>query len=176
MDMIRRGYTVITPSACAVQVVDGNKGFEISEVLANSPRGSWLEYETTDFVNETSKLNPEKGEVEQSNSVMLYLTRDIPDKPQQRIFVLGDADCLSTKELSTQRAGLNGANFSMITEMFRSLSYGEYPIETARVRPPDDNVNIPQDSMFWLQLFFIWLIPLSILAWCIMFLIGRKRK
>ena len=68
------------------------------------------------------------------------------------------------------------SNFDMITEMFRSLSYGEYPIETARVRPPDDNVNTPQDSMFWLQLFFIWLIPLSILAWCIMFLIGRKRK
>ena len=174
--MIRGRKTVITPSACAVQVVDGNKGFEISEVLATPAQGSWIEYETTDFLNETSKLNPEKGEVEQSNSVMLYLTRDIPNKPQQRIFVFGDADCLSTKELSTNRAGLNASNFDMITEMFRSLSYGEYPIETARVRPPDDNVNIPQDSMFWLQLFFIWLIPFSILAWCIMFLIGRKRK
>ena len=174
--MIRGRKTVITPSACAVQVVDGNKGFGISEVLATPAQGSWIEYETTDFLNETSKLNPEKGEVEQSNSVMLYLTRDIPNKPQQRIFVFGDADCLSTKELSTNRAGLNASNFDMITEMFRSLSYGEYPIETARVRPPDDNVNIPQDSMFWLQLFFIWLIPLSILAWCIMFLIGRKRK
>lgn len=174
--MIRGRKTIITPSACAVQVVDGNKGFEISEVLATPAQGSWIEYETTDFLNETSKLNPEKGEVEQSNSVMLYLTRDIPNKPQQRIFVFGDADCLSTKELSTNRAGLNASNFDMITEMFRSLSYGEYPIETARVRPPDDNVNIPQDSMFWLQLFFIWLIPLSILAWCIMFLIGRKRK
>lgn len=175
-DMIRRGQTVITPSACAVQVIDTTKGFRIAEVLATRPQGSWIEYETTDFLNDTVKINPAKGEVEQSNSVMLYLTREVPGKQQQRIFVIGDADCLSTKELSTSRAGLNGSNFTLITEMFRCLSYGEYPIETSRVRPPDNNVYLPQDSLIWLQLGFIGLIPFGIMVWAILFLIRRKRN
>ena len=107
---------------------------------------------------------------------MLYLTRSIKDKPQQRIFVGGDADCLSVKELSTNRAGLNGSNYSLITEMFRSLSYDEYPIDTSRVRPPDDDLCLSQGSMIWVKVLLIWLIPLSIMAWSIVFLIRRKRK
>ena len=174
--LIRRGYTVITPSACAVEVVDTTKGFKISEVLATNPQGSWIEYETTDFLNEKSTINPKIGEVEKSNSVMFYLSRSIKDKPEQRIFVIGDADCLSVKELSTSRAGLNGANFSMITEMFRSLSYDEYPINTDRVRPPDDDLYISQDAMIWVKIGFIWLIPLAIMVWSIVFLIKRKRR
>ena len=173
--LIRRGYTVITPSACAVEVVDTTKGFKISEVLATNPQGSWIEYKTTDFLNDKSTIDPNIGEVEKSNSVMLYLSRSIKDKPEQRIFVIGDADCLSVKELSTSRAGLNGANFSMITEMFRSLSYDEYPINTDRVRPPDDDLYISQDSMIWVKIGFIWLIPLAIMAWSVVFLIKRKR-
>lgn len=174
--LIRRGNTIITPSACAVEVIDTTKGFEISEVLATDPQGSWIEYETTDFINEKSMINSEIGEIEKSNAVMLYLTRSIKNKPQQRIFVIGDSDCLSTKELSTSRAGLNGANFNLITEMFRNLSYDEYPINTERVRPPDDDLYVSQGGMIWMKVLFIWLIPLSIMVWSIVFLIRRKRR
>lgn len=176
IQLIRGGNTIITPSACAVNVIDTTKGFEISQVLATNTQGSWIEYETTDFINEKSTINGKIGEVEKSNSVMLYLTRSIKDKPQQRIFVGGDADCLSVKELSTNRAGLNGSNYSLITEMFRSLSYDEYPIDTSRVRPPDDDLFLSQGSMIWVKVLLIWLIPLSIMAWSIVFLIRRKRK
>ena len=176
MQLIQRGYTVITPSACAIEIIDSTKGFEISEVLATNSQGSWIEYETTDFINEKSTINDKIGEVERSNSVMLYLTRFIKDKPQQRIFVIGDSDCLSTKELSTSRAGLNGANFNLVTEMFRSLSYDEYPIETERVRPPDNNLYISQGALVWIKILFVWLIPLGIMGYSIVFLIRRKRR
>lgn len=174
--LIRRGNTVITPSACAVEIIDTTKGFNISEVLATNSQGSWIEYETTDFLDEKSTVNSKIGEVEKSNSVMLYLSRLVKGKPEQRIFVVGDADCLSVKELSTSRAGLNGANFSMIIEMFRNLSYGEYPINTERVRPPDDDLYVSQGGMIWMKVLFIWLIPLSIMVWSIVFLIRRKRR
>lgn len=107
---------------------------------------------------------------------MLYLTRLVKNKLQQRIFVLGDSDCLSTKELSTNRAGLNGANFNLITEMFRSLSYNEYPIETDRIRPPDNSLYISQGALVWVKILFVWLIPLGIMGYCIVFLFRRKRK
>lgn len=175
-NLIRRGKTIITPSACAVEVVDSTKGFTISEVLATPLQGSWTETSTVDFLNEKSVLNPESGEVERSNAVMLYLTREVEGKPQQRIFVAGDADCLSTKELSVSRAGLNGSNFSLITEMFRCLSYDEYPVETQRVRPPDDDVYLSQDGQIWVKLLFMGLIPLGLMVWCVVFLVRRKRK
>lgn len=175
-NLIRRGKTIITPSACAVEVVDSTKGFTISEVLATPLQGSWTETSTVDFLNEKSVLNPESGEVERSNAVMLYLTREVEGKPQQRIFVAGDADCLSTKELSVSRAGLNGSNFSLITEMFRCLSYDEYPVETQRVRPPDDDVYLSQDGQIWVKLLFMGLIPVGLMVWCGVFLVRRKRK
>lgn len=175
-NLIRRGKTIITPSACAVEVVDSTKGFTISEVLATPLQGSWTETSTVDFLNEKSVLNPESGEVERSNAVMLYLTREVEGKPQQRIFVAGDADCLSTKELSVSRAGLNGSNFSLITEMFRCLSYDEYPVETQRVRPPDDDVYLSQDGQIWVKLLFMGLIPVGLMVWCVVFLVRRKRK
>lgn len=175
-NLIRRGKTIITPSACAVEVVDSTKGFTISEVLATPLQGSWTETSTVDFLNEKSVLNPESGEIERSNAVMLYLTREVEGKPQQRIFVAGDADCLSTKELSASRAGLNGSNFSLITEMFRCLSYDEYPVETQRVRPPDDDVYLSQDGQIWVKLLFMGLIPVGLVVWCVVFLVRRKRK
>ena len=56
----RSGYSIMTPSACAVEVIDSTKGFEITEVLASAGKGSWVEKETTDFINEKSVLNPQK--------------------------------------------------------------------------------------------------------------------
>ena len=52
----RSGYSIMTPSACAVEVIDSAKGFEITEVLASAGKGSWVEKETTDFINEKSVL------------------------------------------------------------------------------------------------------------------------
>lgn len=79
-------------------------------------------------------LNPAVGEVEKSNSIMLYLTRPVNNK-EQRIFVIGDADCISTLELSQNRPGFRSSNFTLITETFRNLSYGEFPVEASRVNP-----------------------------------------
>lgn len=174
--LMSRGKTIITPSSCAISISDSTQGFEFTEMLATPSHGSWVELETTDFLNEKSVLNPAAREIERSHPVMLYLTREMEGRPQQRIFVVGDADCLSNRELSVNRAGLNGSNFSLITEMFRCLSYDEYPIETDRVRPPDDNVFLSQGALIWVKLFFIGLIPLSLLVWCIVFLMRRKRR
>ena len=174
--LIREGKTIITPSAAAVEVIDTTKGFAVSEILSTSPQGSWIEYETVNFIDEKSRVNPQKGEVEKSNSVMLYLTREMEGKPQQRIFVLGDADCLSTKELTVSRAGLNGANYNLITEMFYCMSYGEYPVRTQSVRPPDDELYIGRPGLLVAKIFFIGLLPLSILIACIVFLAKRKRR
>ena len=171
----RSGYSIMTPSVCAVEVIDPNKGFEITEVLASAGKGSWVEKETTDFINEKSMLNPAVGEVEKSNSIMLYLTRPVNNK-EQRIFVIGDADCISTLELSQNRPGFRSSNFTLITETFRNLSYGEFPVEASRVNPPDDRVSATRNVIFGIRVVLMWIIPLLFVTGCITLLIRRKRR
>lgn len=172
---IKLQYTITTPSACAVEVVDSTKGFDITKVLVTPSKGSWVEKETVDFVNEKSRLNPEKGEIEKSNAVMLYLTRPVGDK-EQRIFVIGDADCIGTLELLQNRPGFRSSNFTLITETFRNMSYGEFPVETVRVTPPDDKVYISKDGVAWVKIGLMGVIPVLLVAGCVSLLIRRKRR
>ena len=67
---------------------------------------------------------------------MLALTRNVGDR-EQRIFVLGDVDCISNAELLMSRVGMKTSNFSLITGMFRWLSYGEFPIVLSNIPPVD---------------------------------------
>lgn len=172
--LINDKLTVITPSACAVEVVE-DKGFKITEILATKDKGSWIETETTDFVNEKSEVNPKVGEVEKSNSVMLHLNRQVNGK-DQRIFVIGDADCIAKAELTKRRAGLNGNNFAFVKEIFRNFSYDEYPVETVRERPIDNKLYMNATGLVVSKAIFIWVLPFSILFWGCIFLIRRKRK
>ena len=152
-----------------------DKGFNVTEILKTPEKGSWIETTTKDFINEKSECNVNVGELEKSNAVMLNLNRKINNKIQN-IFVIGDADCISGAELSAKRAGLNGNNFSLITEVFRTLSNDEYPVKTVRVRPIDNTCSLTQSSTWWIKGFFMWLLPLSILMFSILLLIRRKRK
>lgn len=171
----RAQYSIITPSAAAVEVIDSTRGFNITEILATIPQGSWIEKETTDFINEKSTINPAIGEIEKSNSVMLYLTRDVNGK-EQRIFVSGDADCISSFELSTQRAGYRASNFTLITEVFRNLSYEQFPVEASRVPAPDNKFLIGQTGILWLRIILMGLIPGLLLIYAGYLLIKRNRK
>lgn len=173
----RRGYAIMTPSACAVEVIDTTKGFQITEVLASASQGSWVEKQTTDFINEKSTLDPKTGEVEKANSIMLYLTRPVASKgKEQRIFVIGDADCISTMELIQNRPDFRSSNFTLITETFRNMSYGEFPVEALRVNAPDNKILIKQSQMIWIKIALMWIIPLLLIGGCIALLVSRKRR
>lgn len=168
-------YTIFTPSACAVEVVDSTKGFTITEVLSTPDKGSWIEKETTNFIDEKSTVNPAIGEVEKSNAVMLYLTRNVNNK-EQRIFVVGDADCISTLELSTDHPGYRSYNNVIITEVFRNLSYEEFPVEAYRVRPLDDKYITSPKSVTMVKVVTIGVLPGLILIFGVVLLIRRKRR
>ncbi|MEI3421726.1 MAG: hypothetical protein V8R91_12105 [Butyricimonas faecihominis] len=60
---------------------------------------------------------------------------------QQRIIVLGDADCFSMGEFSTSR-GIRSANGNLIMAMFDWFSYGELPIDVSRPSAIDNTLTI----------------------------------
>ena len=114
-------------------------GYKVTELFKSDTLGSWNELETTDFVDDTIRLNPAVGEVEQSYPTMVALSRQVNGK-EQRIILSGDADCISNGELMGGRRGIRAANFSVITGSFFWLSDNEVPIDVRRPTPPDRDI------------------------------------
>jgi len=142
--------------------------------LTTDSTGSWNELETTNFIEDTARINPSIGEVEQANTTMMYLNRKVNNR-EQRIIVLGDADCIGNGELSRQRNGISSANFSVITESFRLLSHGEFPVDTSRKGSSDNKININEGWGLWIKILFMGLLP-GILIFLSLALWWKRRK
>ena len=84
--------------------------------------------------------------------------------------------CIATLELSQNRPGFRSSNFTLITETFKNMSYGEFPVEAERVTPPDDKVYISRDALTWVKVALMWVLPILLAAGCVTLLIRRKRR
>lgn len=171
----QRGYSIITPSACAITMLEDSKKFRNFDILRTPMTGSWVEKQTEDFVNETAVADYNAGESEGVNVVMTYLSRQVKAK-EQRVFVIGDADCISTLELSTQRPGFASGNFNLITEVFSTLSYGQYPVYAERPKQPDNELYLTKNTLPVIKYILIGLVPIALLAGGLILLIRRKRQ
>lgn len=167
------GEKVTMPGTLGIEKIS-DKGFTITPLLTTDSIGSWNELETTNFVEDVAVMNPRMGEVEKANAVMLYLSREIGDK-EQRIIVIGDADCIGNGELTRKRAGIDASNFSVVTESFRLLSNGEFPIDTYRKRPTDNAVYMGEKAGIWIKVLFMGILP-GILAFVYIGLWWRRRS
>lgn len=166
--MANYGYNITMPTAVGIEQTE-DKGFLVIPLLTTDSIGSWNELETTNFVEDTARINPAIGETERSNTTMMYLTRQVNGK-EQRIIVLGDADCIGNGELTRQRDGIPATNFSIITESFHLLTYGEFPINTDRQRSSDNKVYLNEKAGLWLNILFMGVFPgiltiLSLALW-----------
>lgn len=166
------GGTIVMPDASPLQY-EANKGYNIKPIAVTCPRGSWNELETTDFLDGELSLNEAIGEKEQSYPVVLSLTRNNRGK-EQRIVITGDADCISNAELANGRNGMFAINFNFISETFKWLSYGEFPIDTSRPQAIDNGLLVTRKIEPWLNLFALGIIPF-LLAFT-GFMVWYKRK
>lgn len=151
------GGTIVMPDASPLQY-ETNKGYSIKPIAVTRPRGSWNELETTDFLDGKLSLNEAIGEKEQSYPVVLSLTRANGSK-EQRIVITGDADCISNAELANGRNGMFAINFNFISETFKWLSYGEFPIDTSRPQAIDNGLRVTRKIEPWMNLLALGIIP-----------------
>lgn len=169
------GANLVLPSTCALEIIDSTTNYRITEVAASPARGSWIENQTHDFVNEKSSFDEKDGEVMRSNALIYYLTREVSGK-EQRIIVSGDADFMSNLELGTQRAGIESRNFLLSTELFRTLSNDEFPIDIQTVERPDNELYITKTTLPIVKYFLLIGLPICLLISCVVLLILRKRR
>ena len=152
--------SLVMPDASPLRF-DTGKGYEVKTLAVTLEKDSWNELETTDFLDGELSINRAIGEKEQSYPVALSLTRTKGDK-EQRIVITGDADCISNTELTNSRNGIQAANFSFITETFKWLSYGEFPIDTSRPKTIDNAIFLSRKATPWINLFALGIIPFAL--------------
>jgi ABC-2 type transport system permease protein len=173
-DILDDNGVVAQDGACGL-VMTSDQGFTATPWFGTGPAGSWNELETTNFEDDTVILNPRAGEVEKAYTTVYALSRR-QNGHDQRVVVMGDADCLDNANLSTGRRGIHPMNNTMIEGLFYWLSGDKVPIDVRRPRMPDDHVYLSLTGMKWVNLFFEWILPGLLAIFGAVLLIRRKRK
>ena len=133
--------------------------------------------ETRDFVHDSVILNPAAGEVEAMYPVALALSREVGER-EQRIMILGDADCISNVEFSTERGwpGIKVSNYTLVTGTFHWLSYGESPADVRRPLGTDNKLYLSRKALPYLNMACTGGIPVVLLLLGVFLWMRRKRK
>jgi len=169
---MRKRKTVVTmPTAVGLEYTT-DKGFDAVPLFV-SDSSSWNEMETTNFIDDTVKLNPAAGEVQKPYVTGLALSRKV-GKKMQKIMIIGDADCISNGEISIARQGVQAANYSVITGAFFWMSDNEVPIDVRRPPSTDDNIALNKSSLSTTKTVLIWGLS-GLLALCAIVLWIRRR-
>ena len=153
-----------TPVVGGVEKVE-DRGFQFFPIATtDTAYQAWTELETTDFVDDTVRFNPQAGEISKQFTTVLGMTRQVNGK-EQRILVVGDADCLSNDELGFVPRHTNGSNNSMLPlSLANWLSYEKAPINTDRGVAPDKTIHVTGSSYSWMKFLFLYFLPLFTLG------------
>ena len=168
------GYGIMMPNAVGLEYTE-DKGFEVTPLLMSPESGSWNELETVDFVDGKAELNAEAGEVEKSYPTALALSRKKGDR-EQKILIIGDADCVSNGELLKTRPGVSAFNYYLIAGGFHWLSDGEVPIDIRRPQAPDNEVFLNERSASILSAMFVWILPCFLLLLALFIWLRRRGR
>ncbi|WP_303179586.1 Gldg family protein [uncultured Butyricimonas sp.] len=172
--MLRWNYRVPMPDVVGLEY-STDAGFDVMPILETDSTGCWNELETTDFSEGKAVLHTEAGEKEQTYALALALSRKVGEK-EQRIFVMGDADCFSNGEFFMKRRGVNTENQILPNYVFFWLSGGEYPIDTTRPNSPDTKIYMGLEGITWMNIGLMGLFPLALAVCGIVIWAKRRRK
>ena len=150
-----------------------DKGFNVVPVLQTDTTGVWNEMETTNFIDDTVRFNPSAGEIEQMYTTVLALSRPMGDR-EQKIVILGDADCISNAELFKSREEIESGNFYIILGSFSWLSDGEAPVDVRRPKSIDNRLFLGKTGVKITDIAFKWFIPIALLIAAIFVAIRRR--
>lgn len=174
-EVMRKREEVLTMPTAAGLSYSTDKGFDVKTLFRSDSVGSWNELETTNFIDDSVRLNAAAGEVAQSHPTVLALSRKINNR-EQKILVTGDADWMSNGELGMTRNELQSSNFTLLVSSFFWLSDGEVPIDMRRDPPIDTALRIGEGAWDFWGIFFKWGFAAILLATSIIIWIRRRGR
>lgn len=166
--------SAVMPGAAGLKYTE-DKGFKVTPVLQTDTLGVWNELETTNFIDDTVRFNPTVGEIEQLYTTAVALSRPMGDR-EQKIVILGDADCISNVELFKSREEVESGNFYIILGSFSWLSDGEAPVDVRRPKSIDNRLFLGKTGVKVTDILFKWFIPIALLIGAIFVSIRRRGR
>ena len=168
-------YCASMPSTMGLDYTKAaEKGWTVTELFRTDSLW-WNEKQTTDFVDEVPAYNPEKGEVLQSWPTAISMSRKVGDK-EQKVIVLGDADCISNGELSIGRRGIPAQNYYLVAGSFFWLTDNEVPIDVRRPVYKDNAVSVGNTGLLIWKIVTFGLFPIGLALCGILIWIRRKGR
>lgn len=152
-----------------------DKGFKVTPMLLTDSTGVWNELETVNFIDDTVRYNPAAGEKEQQYTTLLGLSRPLGER-EQKIVILGDADCIGNAELFKPREGMENGNFYIILGSFQWLSDGEAPVDVRRPKAIDNKLFLGKTGVKVTEIAFKWIVPAGLLLLAIFVWIRRRGR
>jgi ABC-2 type transport system permease protein len=175
--MRKNKNVVVMPSVVGLLCNDvAAKGFSAKPLFTTDSAGVWNELETVDFVDDTAVFNSAAGETEASNmATAVALSRQVNGK-EQKVIVLGDADCISNGELNRWRKDIPAANFTLIVGSFNWLSDYEAPVDVSRPPFTDNDIHIGKQSLGTTKIAFTGILPaLMVFSYLVIWLRRRRQ-
>lgn len=173
-DIDKYNLRLTMPGACAM-AIDSVYGLKSSVWFATARDSCWSELQTTDFIDDTARFNPDKGEYNAEFPVVSALSRQI-NGHQQKIVVTGDADWLSNVELGTNRKEIASGNYNLINGIFSYFTAGYLPVDMHRPIPPDDGIRVTKKNWPVWSVVLKWVIPGMLAIMGTLILLRRKRR
>ena len=171
---------ITMPGAVGIELIDDGRkareeGFQPMPILVTDTVRCWNEVETTNFEDETPVLNEAAGEVEKSYITALALSR-LHAGREQKIMIVGDADCISYAEVTMMRPGMMASNFNFSMGVFQWMSNGEVPVDVRRSTTTDDRLLLTKAGLKTSKRLLGWGLPLAmLLAYMVIWLRRRGR-
>ena len=174
--MRNKDYVLTMPGTTALKYTQ-DKGFKVTELFVSDTTGLvWNETETTNFTDDTVKLNTTVGELPLTPAVTaITLSRNVGEK-EQKIVILGDADCISNGEISIGRSGVNAANYNFIMGAFFWMSNDQVPVDVRRPAPRDNSIHLGISGMIVTKWMLIGFLPLLMIFLYTLIWIRRRGR
>ncbi len=166
---------VSMPGCAALTLLDDDQGFRRIPLLRTEESGAWIEREQPSFDGAPVVCNPAAGEREQRYITAWAAERELGDGRRQRILVTGDADCFANSELDGSREGYRSGNFRLVTEAFRYLTGGEFPIDVRHPDALDSRYGATAEAAGTIKFVFKGLLPALLLLIGILLWLKRRR-
>ncbi len=175
-DMRKEDYVATMPGTTGLEYTK-DKGYNVTELfVSDTTGGTWNELETTNFADDTVKLSPAKGETMMASiPTVIALDKKVGTK-DQKIVIMGDADCISNGEISIGRKDISAANYYLIMGAFYWMSDNEVPIDVRRPTPPDSTIALSIKGVSLIRWCFIGIFPLAMIIFYILLWIRRKGR
>lgn len=170
------GYRITAPGTSGIRKI-ADKGFQVVPIVSVDSVGCWNELQTKDFVNEVPEFNPEKGEIDCSGMpIITLLARQITEDRQQKIVVMGCADCISNGEFSKSRNGIRSANYELVLQTALWFSDGQFPVAAGRPERPDNELYLKYRDIKWAKVILVGIVPTIFIMLGVLIWVKRKKR